>query len=257
MRNYWSIIGVIARNTFQETVRDKLLYSLVAFAGLVIAASLLAGSVSLGQDVRVIIDFGLTAMLVFLLIITLLIGTQLMFREMERKTIYLALTKPISRDQFYLGKFFGLCLTLAVAAGVMTVLFLGLLYVKTKTFSEPALWAVLFLLLEVWLLTAIGLLFSTFASPLSSAVYTFCLVLIGHSSNSLWLIAQKNPGVLGNILEAIYYIFPNLEKFNLRNEVVYNFQPVAMQVVGVVGYFVCYTAVIIIAGLVAFRRDEF
>jgi len=255
--SYWQKIGVIALNTFRETVRDKLLYSLIAFAGLVIAASLLAGSVSLGQDVRVINDFGLTAMLVFLLIITLFVGTQLVFREIERKTIYLALTKPISRDQFYLGKYLGLCLTILVAAVMMAVLFLGVLYFKTKGVSVSAVWAIGFLVLEAWLLTAVGLLFSSFASPISSAVYTFCLALIGHSSTSIWTIAQKSPVALKGILEFVYYVFPNLEKFNLRNEVVFNFRPDAVQVIAVLGYFLGYTLVVLFLGGLIFRRDEF
>lgn len=256
-KEYFRKIGVITINTFRETVRDKLLYSLVAFAALVIAASLLAGSVSLGQDVRVITDFGLTAILIFLLIITLFISTQLVWREVEHKTIYLALTKPISRDQFYLGKFFGLCLTIAVSAGIMGAIFLTLLYTKTNTVSVSAIWAIVFLLMEAWLLTALGLLFSAFASPVASAIYTLCLVLIGHASSSLLLIAQKSSSILKSILEVVYYVFPNLEKFNLRNEVVYNFQPDTTQILSVLGYFVAYTAILLIAGAAIFRQDEF
>lgn len=257
MKTYWQKIWVITINTFRETVRDKLLYSLVAFAALAIAASLLAGSVSLNQDVRVITDFSLTAMLVFLLIITLFIGTQLVWREVEHKTIFLALTKPISRDQFYLGKYFGLCLTIAVSAVIMAAIFLGLLYLKTHAISIPALWAILFLVMEAWLLTALGLLFSTFTAPLASAVYTLCLVLIGHASSSLWLIAQKSSPVVKGLLEFVYYIFPNLEKFNLRNEVVYGFRPDVIQIVSVTCYFVAFTAVLLIVGMAVFRRDEF
>lgn len=256
-KDYFQRIWVIALNAFRETVRDKLLYSLVAFAALAIAASLLAGSVSLGQDIRVITDFGLTAILIFLLIITLFISTQLVWREVEHKTIYLALTKPISRDQFYLGKFFGLCLTIAVSAAVMGVIFLTLLYTKTHALSVPAIWAIGFLTLEAWLLTALGLLFSAFASPISSAVYTFCLVLIGHASSSLWLVAQKSPTALKGVLEFVYYLFPNLEKFNLRNEVVYNFRPDLIQVLSVFGYFVAFTGILLIAGAAIFRQDEF
>lgn len=257
MNNYWRKVRVLTINTFRETVRDKLLYSLVAFAVLAIAASLLAGSVSLNQDVRVITDFGLTAILVFLLIITLFISTQLVWREVEHKTIYLALSKPISRDQFYLGKFFGLCLTIAVSAAVMGGIFLALLYFKTHAVSVSAIWAILFLTLEAWLLTALGLLFSAFTSPIASAVYTFCLVLIGHASSSLWGVAQKSAPLLKGVLEFVYYLFPNLEKFNLRNEVVYGFQPDLTQVLSVAGYFIAYTVILLIAGAAIFRQDEF
>ncbi|HSX42448.1 MAG TPA: ABC transporter permease subunit [Candidatus Saccharimonadales bacterium] len=253
MKKIWAV----AKNTFKETVRDKLLYALLGFAVLVIAGSLLAGSVSLGQDQRVIEDFSLTAMLVFLLIITLFIGTQLVRREVERKTIYLSLTKPISRDQFYLGKFVGLCLTSAVSAVVMGTIFLIVLYLKTKSFEWVALWAIGALILEIWLLTAVSLLFSSFAAPIASAIYTFGLVLVGHSSLTIWSIAQKSGGFLKGTLEAVYYVFPNLEKFNLRNEVVYHLHPNPTQTVAIILYFVGYTVAVLLLGMSVFRRHEF
>lgn len=252
-----SIIKSIAINTFRETVRDKLLYSLIGFAVLTIAASLLAGSVSLGQDARVIQNFGITALLVFLLIITIFIGTQLVYREIERKTIYLTLSKPLTRESFYLGKYIGLCLTIAVSALVMGVVFLAVLRCKTGQFSTPVIWATSFVILEAWLLTAVGLLFSSFTSALASAVYTFGIVLIGHSATTIWILSQKSQGFLRYVLEVVYYLFPNLEKFNLRNEIVYNFQPDLQQVLLVIAYFIAYTAAVLLAGLAIFRRDEF
>lgn len=253
MRKIWAV----AVNTYHETVRDKLLYALLGFAVLVIAGSLLAGSVSLGQDKRVIEDFSLTAMLVFLLVITLFIGTQLVYREVERKTIYVSLTKPLTRDQFYLGKFLGLCLTSAVSAIVMGAIFLVVLYLKTKHFEWIALWAIGALILEIWLLTAVSLLFSSFAAPISSAIYTFALVLVGHSSLTIWTLAQKSGGFLKGILEAVYYIFPNLEKFNLRNEVVYQLHPSPTQTLMIAIYFVGYTTALLILGMSVFRKHEF
>lgn len=250
-------IWTITLNTTRETVRDKLLYSLIAFAVLVIAGSLLAGSVSLGQDARVIGSFGLTSTLVFLMIITIFIGTQLVWREVERKTIYMTLSKPISRETFYLGKFFGLALTILISALIMGLIFLAALSYKTHAFSVSALWAILFIILEGWLLTAIGLLFSSFTSPIASAIYTFCLVLIGHSSNTIWTIAQKSQAVVKYPLEFVYYVFPNLEKFNLRNEVIYNFQPSLTQVLATLAYFLAYTIFLLLLGMTVFKKDEF
>lgn len=257
MKINFSIVKSIASNTFRETVRDKLLYSLIGFSILTIAASLLAGSVSLGQDARVIQNFGITALLVFLLIITVFIGTQLVYREVERKTIYLALSKPLSRETFYLGKYFGLCLTILVSALIMGTVFLMILRWKTGVISTPVVWATSFVILEAWLLTAVGLLFSSFTSALASAVYTFGVALIGHSATTIWVLSQKSQGFLRYLLETVYYIFPNLEKFNLRNEIVYNFQPDSTQVLLTLAYFLTYTAAILLAGLAIFRRDEF
>ena len=113
------------------------------------------------------------------------------------------------------------------------------------------------MIFEVWLLTALGLMLSTFTAPLSSAIYTFCLALIGHASTSIWQIAQKSPAALKYILDVIYYLFPNLEKFNLRNEVVYAINPPFSQVWTTVVYFIGYTALLLVLGLMAFRSDEF
>lgn len=253
MKKIWAV----ALNTFRETVRDKLLYALLGFAVLTIAGSLLAGSVSLGQDKRVIEDFSLTAMLVFLLIITLFIGTQLVYREMERKTIYVSLTKPLTRDQFYLGKYLGLCLTSAVSAIIMGVIFLLALYLKTKSFELVTLWAIGAVLLEIWLLTAVSLLFSSFAAPISSAIYTLALVIVGHSSLTIWSIAQKSAPFMKGVLEVVYFVFPNLEKFNLRNEVVYNLHPNGTQVAMIALYFIAYTAALLLLGIQVFRKHEF
>jgi ABC-type transport system involved in multi-copper enzyme maturation permease subunit len=258
IKGSWQVLRAIIVNTFRETIRDKVLYSLIAFAALSIIASLLAGSVSLGQDARVIEDFGLMAILVFLLIITIFIGTQLVYREIERRTVYLTLSKPVNRDVFYLGKFLGLALTIALSALIMGLIFVIMLYARTGIFSVAALWAIGFVMLEAWLLTALGLLFSAFTSPLASAVYTFCLVLIGHSSTTIWLLIQKtNSVIIKYVLEAVYFIFPNLEKFNLRNEVVFGFSPDATQVLAVVFYFLGYTLALLILGMAVFRRHEF
>jgi len=251
-------ILVIARNTFRETIRDRILLLIIVFAVIVLAATLLAASVSLGQELRVIESFGLTALLLFLVIITIFLGTQLVFREIERKTIYLSLTKPISREEFYLGKFFGLAATVAVAGVIIGAALIGLLLAKHQAVALPALaLTVLFCILECWLLISVSLLFSAFTSPLASAVYTFALFLIGHSSTTIWLLSQKSAPTLRYLLEGLYYLFPNLEKFNLRNEVIYALVPQGAQIWAVALYFVGYTTALILLGMAAFRRNEF
>lgn len=251
------VLWAISLNTFRETIRDKFLYSLIGFAVLVISASLLAGSVSLGQDARVIQNFSLTAMLVFLLIITYFIGTQLVWREIERKTIYLVLTKPVTRETFYLGKFFGLCLTILVAGIIMSVMFISVLAIKTGSVPVAAYFAIGAIILEAWLLTAVSLLFSSFTSPLASSIYTFGITLIGHGSTTIWILSQKANPFLKGVLETVYYLFPNLEKFNLRNDVVFNLSPDATQVGMIVLYFAGYTFFLLLLGLTAFRKNEF
>lgn len=251
------VIWAIARNTFIETIRERILFAIVGFSILVIAASLLAGSISLGQDIRVIESFGLTSMLVFLLVITIFAGTQMLYRETERKTIYLTLSKPVSRETFFIGKYVGLCLVVAATAVLMGLIFIILLYLKAGFVPTAVYWALSFIILEAWLVVALGMLFGSFTSPIASALYSFGLILIGHSATTILIVSQKSGAVLRYILQGVYYLFPNLEKFNLRNEVVYNLSPDATQVLAVLAYFVGYTALLIVLGLSIFRKNEF
>ncbi|MEX2361794.1 MAG: ABC transporter permease subunit, partial [Patescibacteria group bacterium] len=194
-------IWVIARNTFIETIREKILYAIVGFSLLVIVASLLAGSVSLGQDVRVIQTFGLTAMTVFLLVITIFVGSHLLYKETEQKTIYLTLTKPVTRVWFYLGKFVGLSLVIGASALLMGLVYVILLWAKTGFVAPANYWAIGFTILEAWLVVAVGMMFGSFASPISSALYSFGLILIGHSTTTIHAIAQKSAPTIRYLLE--------------------------------------------------------
>jgi ABC-type transport system involved in multi-copper enzyme maturation permease subunit len=196
-------------------------------------------------------------MLVFLLIITIFIGTQLVYREIERKTVYMLLSKPVTRDAFYLGKFVGLALTIAVVTGVMGAAFLILVAFKTHAVSPIQIAAIIMMMLEAWLLTAVGMLFSAFTAPLSSAVYTLCLALIGHASTALLSVADKNGPAVKYILQFIYYVFPNLEKFNLRNDVIFGAGIDGTFTAWAVGYGLVYTAALLLLGTVIIRKHEF
>lgn len=149
-------ILIIAQNTLRETIRDRILYSILGFSIMVIAASLLAGSVSLDQDIRVIQNFSLMSVLIFMLVITVFLGSQMMFREIERKTIYITLSKPVSREQFYLGKFFGLTATVSLAVLTMSIVFMSVLYFKGYREFSSIVWAVIFMLFEVPILVAVS-----------------------------------------------------------------------------------------------------
>ncbi len=249
-------ILTIAKNTLTETIRERILYVIIGFAVLTIAATLLAGSISLGQDLRVIQTFGLTALLVFLVVIAIFTGSQMLKRETDSRTIYLTLSKPVSREMFYLGKFIGVCSVLLICAVAMAAVLVTLLWIKSGVFPTVTLWAVAFIILEVWLVAALGMLFGSFATPLMSVVYTFGLVLIGHSATTIYIISQKSAPAVKYLLQTVYYGFPNLEKFNLRNDVIYSLSPDFAQVLGIIGYFIGYTLLLLVLGLIVFRRHE-
>src|SRR3569832_2526889 len=169
-------IAAIARNAFREAVRDRVLYNLVLFVLILTGASIFIGELSGGQERKVIVDLGLSAMLLFGVFIAIFVGVGLVYKEIERRTIYAVFSKPVGRGEFLVGKYLGLCLTLLVNVLVMGVgVSLALLYVS-KGWDPlfPTIWpAVLLIYMELMLLTAVALLFSSFSSPALSAMLTF------------------------------------------------------------------------------------
>ena len=187
-------IGAIARNTFREAVRDRVLYNLVLFVLLLIAAAIFIGELSGGQERKIIVDLGLSAMLLFGVFIAIFVGVGLVYKEIERRTIYAIFSKPVGRGEFLLGKYLGLCLTLLVNVVVMGLgVSLALAYVAKGW--DPlilTLWpAVLMIYMELMLITALALLFSSFSSPALSALLTFCIFIIGHFSADLKSLATS------------------------------------------------------------------
>ena len=187
------VIPHIALQVFRESVRDRVLYNLVLFAVLLIAASYLIGQLTAGQDVKIIKDLGLGATQVFGLFIAVFIGIGLVSKEVERRSIYSLLAKPVRRHELILGKYAGLVITLAVNIAVMAVAMYAVLgymaWVESEEFrqsweapaTDPAMLLAIFLIfVQMTLVTAIALFFSTFSSPILSAALTFGLFVVGH-----------------------------------------------------------------------------
>ncbi len=207
----------IARNTFRENIRDKVLYNLILFALLMILSSFALGQLSLGYDDKVIVDLGLTAISVIGTLIAIFIGIGLVHKEIERRTVYALLAKPVHRWEFILGKYLGLLLTLLVNVGVMTV---GLGVTLAFRGSVPPqnylrlLPAVFLVFLSLALITAVALLFSAFSTPALSALFTFFLWIIGHFNGDLVQFARlTKSAVAGHICRFLYYALPNISNF--------------------------------------------
>ena len=175
-------ITCIAANTFREAVRDRVLYNLIAFAVLLSGAAILVGQISIDIEKLVVINLGLTAVSLFGIIIAIFIGIGLVSKEIEKRTLYTVLSRPVRRWEFIVGKFFGLAGTLVVNAFFMAVgVFAALLYVAHK-FQKPDAWvlvALYFIILQFLIICSLALLFSSFSSPLLSAVFAFSLFVIG------------------------------------------------------------------------------
>jgi len=257
---FWRI-AAIARNAFREAVRDRVLYNLVLFMLLLTGASIFIGELSGGQERKVIVDLGLSAMLLFGVFIAIFVGVGLVYKEIERRTIYAVFSKPVGRGEFLVGKYLGLCLTLLVNVVVMGVgVSVALLYVS-KGWDPliPTIWpAVLLIYMELMLLTAIALLFSSFSSPALSALLTFMVFIIGHFSADLKNLA----GSLGSssartLFTGLYYLLPNLANYSFITPAAHGRAPSAGFVFATGLYALVYIAVILAAATLVFSRRNF
>src|SRR6266568_7052648 len=171
-------LSAIAYNTFREAVRDRVLYNLILFALLIVGSSLLVGQISVAINRIVLINLGLTSISLFGVVIAIFIGIGLVSKEIEKRTLYTVLSRPVRRWEFIIGKFFGLAGTLVVNTFFMAIgVFGALLYVAHK-FSKPdalILVALYFIVLEFLIICSLALLFSSFSSPSLSAVFAFSL----------------------------------------------------------------------------------
>jgi ABC-type transport system involved in multi-copper enzyme maturation permease subunit len=263
-------IVLVAGAVFRESVRDRVPYGMVVFAILLMAASYLISQLTAGQDLKIIKDLGLAAIAIFGLLIAVFIGIGLVAKEVERKSVYGLLSKPISRPQFVLGKFAGLMLTLVVNISAMTVAFYGvLLYMKLSNplleLAAPApaldprlLVAIGLILAELMVVTAVALFFSTFSSALLATMLTLGLWVAGHFNADLRNFEQVvDSAAVAWIARVLYYVLPNLAPFDVKAEVVHGFPVSVRHVALTLTYAVIYTGLLLTAAVAVFRRRDF
>ena len=264
-------VALVARAVFKESVRDRVPYSMVAFAVLLIAASYLISQLTAGQDLKIIKDLGLAAISWFGLLIAIFIGIGLVSKEVERRSVFAVLSKPLTRGQFILGKYTGLVVTLIVNLSAMTAAFaLVLAYMDAAALPEvkagwpaPALdlrllVAVGLTVAELMIVTAIALFFSTFSSPLLSALLTFGLWVAGHFNQDLRNFeAVLDVPAVAWVARALYYLLPNLAPFNIRAEAAHGIDVPAGDVLLTLGYAGVYITILLVAAIAVFRRRDF
>ena len=254
-------ILAIAGNAFREAVRDRVLYNLVLFVLLLTAAAVFIGELSGGQERKIIVDLGLSAMLLFGVFIAIFVGIGLVYKEIERRTVYAIFSKPVTRGEFIVGKYLGLCLTLLVNILLMGAgISVALLYVS-RGFDPLALsiWpAILLIYCELMILTAVSLLFSSFSSPALSALLTFFVFIIGHFSSDLKGLATSLGNTAARILfTSTYYVLPNLSNYSFITPAAHSHVPSAAYLVGSIAYALLYVSVILAATILIFRRRNF
>ena len=249
----------IASNTFREAVRDRVLYNLVLFVLLLTASAIFLGELTAGQETRTIVNLSLSAMLLFGTFISIFVGVSLVSKEIERRTVYSIFSKPVGRGEFIIGKYLGLCLTLLVNILIMGVgVSLALLYVGGKDLAF-SIWGAIFLIfLELTILTAVAVLFSSFSSPTLSALLTFFVFIIGHFSSSLRDFAQNlGSNFTKMFFEVLYYLLPNLSHYSfITNSAHGDFPPTAMMG-GAILYAIIYNLILLLITVLIFSRRNF
>ena len=248
----------IARNTFREAVRDRVLYNLIVFALLLIGSAIFIGELSGGQEIKIVTDLGLSAMLLFGVFIAIFVGVGLVYKEIERRTLYAILSKPIGREQFLFGKYLGLNLTLLVNVALMGVgVTLALVYVRRGWDSSLLrIWpAILLIYVELLIITAVALVFSSFSSPALSALLTFFVFIIGHFSADVQSLANSAGTAPARwLFRALYYLLPNLSNYSVITATAHGVLPEPRAVFAVIAYALAYIVALLCVAALIFRR---
>jgi ABC-type transport system involved in multi-copper enzyme maturation permease subunit len=229
-------IFLIAQNTFRESSRDHILSGVLMFSVLFMFFVLALSTASLGEDARVFKSIGLGGIYLFGMLVTIFLASSSVAKEADRKTLYFILSRPVSRRTVIMGKFFGLLASIILSIGILSLAYFIALYIKTKSFDSLSLLSVFLQLFECGLMVSIVIFLSTFLRPILSIIASVVILYTGHSLTLLEQMTAKNGPVLKHGAEVLSYILPNLEKFNIREAVVYHFPISAEEITVVVLY---------------------
>ncbi len=254
MRN----IQTVAANTFREAVRDRVLYNLVFFALLMMGAAILVGQISIGIERDVIVSLGLTAISVIGIFIAIFLGVALVSKEMDKRTLYALLAKPVKRWEFLLGKFFGLVMTLTVNTAAMAAGLYIALWTVNHALQQSDVYilaAVYLILLKLALIVALALLFSCFTTPFLAILFTAGMYVAGLLAGDLRTVhaVELNPGTL-KLMRGISYLLPNFENFNVMGAVVHGRGVPAALVWQDTLYAILYVAIVLAGAAIVFSR---
>jgi ABC-type transport system involved in multi-copper enzyme maturation permease subunit len=251
----------IALGAFKESVRERVLYNLVVFAFLMIGAAILLGSISVGVERLILVNLGLTAISIFGLLIAIFIGIGLVSKEIDRRTIYNILSKPVTRAEFILGKYAGLVLTLFVNTIIMTAGFYLALAIQERGLAlqdASLLIAVYFILLQLAIVVGVAIFFSCISTSILSAVFTFCIFVIGNFSSDIREFGQESGSrLVGGTTAVLYYLLPNFGDFNVINQVAHGVRIPGLLITANTCYALLYIAVLLSGAVLIFEEREF
>ena len=262
---------IVAVAVFRESVRDKVFYNLVLFALLLVGASIIIGQLTAGQDVKIIKDLGLAATSAFGVFVAIFVGISLVSKEVDRRSVYPLLAKPIRRSELIAGKYAGLLLTLLVNTAVMTIALYTVLFVLSRGVPEamqrawdapaldPALLkAIALIYADVAVVTAVALFFSSYSSPMLSAVFTLGVYLVGQFNADLKRFDQIVDAPAAAMLAKVaYYVLPDFSRFDVKLAVVHGVPVTNLYVLSSVLYALVYIAALLLGAMTIFARRDF
>ena len=250
-------ILAVALNTYREAIRDKILYVLLFFAGVTILGSKALGYISVGQDLKIITDISLAAISVFGALIAIFVGTSLVYKEIDKRTIYTILSQPIWRSEFILGKYLGLSMLIATVTVIMGVVAAGYIAVSGGTIGFMFAEALLLILCKLLLLTALSVLLSTVVSPILGAITVLSCYFIGHATGIMTDLPQRFDGTITEkVIAVAYYAIPNLSNFDVWREYANGIAIPHSYVAWTVLYGLVYTGLLLFLATLAFNRKD-
>lgn len=252
-------IWVIAKNGFREVIRDRILYFIVFFIILLALALNLLPEIAANTHEKIFIDFGLSAIEIFGVIVAIFVGTGLINKEIEKRTVLVLIPKPLSRTEFIVGKHFGLSGVLAVMTFAMSAIYFGLLTFAHYSYPViPLLVSIFYLFIELLLIIAVAILFGVFTSSVLATLFSLGIYLMGNISQDLLELGNISKSTsIQAVTETLYVILPDLSRLNLKNEAVYGVLPNTLDLLSNGLYGILYTVVLLGIAIVIFSRRQF
>lgn len=250
-------LRALAVNTFREAVRDRVLYSILFFAAGVILLSLVLQEVTIGDQDKVVRSVGQGAIDLFGSVIAMFLGVSLVYKELERRTVYTILSKPLHRWQFIVGKYLGLMLTVAVEVAILLAVYTALMLAQQGMPAGVVYVSTGLLLVELALLTAWATLFSAYSSPTTASAFTLAVFVIGHLADDIWLFGSRAESeMIRSVAQGLYWLLPNFEVFNIREYAVHHRATPWDRVWPALAYGAGYTAAVLAAAVAVFQRKD-
>lgn len=252
-------VFTIAHNGFKEVMRDRILYFIGFFSLLLILAQRIIPEIAAGTHEKILLDFGIGAIAILNVIIAIFIGTALINKEIEKRTLLMLVPKPISRAELILGKHLGLTAVLTVTIAIMLAIYLAMLSLSEINYPTTALiTAGGYLLLELALITAVAILFGVFTSSILATLLSFGVYLMGHFSEDLVELGKLSENAsIESLTTSLYLVLPNLSRLDLKNEAVYGLLPTSTELISHALYGLLYTALLLIISMTIFAQKEF